>query len=232
MITTLQVLDTLQILKQTGNRDFYASILKAEIKIQGERRLEKSLRLLDEAASLLPAMRNPKELEERLDNQINGLFKERNGRDWILGQLRQHMLPERLYGSVLMAFAEYIRIGSRAKEIPHSWRLGTEYELEIFVECIARGISKDATWLETIRGPEACSLKRLGKQIQGLKLEPPSPIPWELAQDLTQEDSVGSRFMAFFEVDLKAHERKVGETRKILKAVKAGWAKHNNMEFH
>ena len=213
-----EALDTLNIMKETGNHVMLDSILKAEFKIQGARRLDTSLQFLDEAASLLSMIGNPKELENSLDHQTDQLLM--SDRHQIFELLKKGDLPEKLYASVLAVLGARARRQPSPQPIPNSRTIGsTESDLEVLVESIGRGICKEAKWLDSIRGEEACSLKRLGQKIHGMKGERPSQVELEFALELGREDTVGWKFMTFFDMDLKAHASAVEDTKKIQKAV-------------
>ena len=222
-----EALDTLNIMKETGNHVMLDSILKAEFKIQGARRLDTSLQFLDEAASLLSMIGNPKELENSLDHQTDQLLMTASDQHQIFELLKEGDLPEKLYASVLAVLGARAHRQPSPQPIDHSRTIGsTESDLEVLVESIGRGICKEAKWLDSIRGEEACSLKRLGQKIHGMKGERPSQVALQFALELGREDTVGWKFMTFFDMDLKAHASAVEDTKKIQKAVEVSWTKH------
>ena len=209
-------------MKQTRNYTMLEAILKAEFQIQGPNRLDASLQLLDEAASLLFAMDNPKELEESLDLQTRRLLEAPTDQLQIFGLLQHYNLPENLYASVLAVLGQLARDGAGRRPIQHHTIIRSNNRwLEVLVESIAKGIAKEAKWLDWIRGEEARSLKSLGKDIYAMK-ESKSEIELQLALELGQEETVGLKFMTYFNVDSQAHASAVQETKKIQKAVQVG----------
>ena len=217
-------------MKETGNHVMLDSILKAEFNIQGARRLDASLQLLDEAAGLLATIGKSKELENSLDHQTEQLLTTESDRHQIFELLKEDNLCENLYASVLAVLGARAHQGRSPQPIPHSRTIGsTESDLEVLVESIGRGICKDAKWLDSIRGAEACSVKKLGQKIHGMKGEPPSQVERALALELGHEDTVGWKFMTFFDMDLNAHASAVEETKKIQKVVEVGCANYGTV---
>ena len=218
---TREVLDTLDAIKhaQSSQDSMLPAILKARWRTSACS-FDIFHNLLAEVESILSSKGDgAKELQGSLDKQMWTLFNSHATRKEILKLLKEHRLRENLYPCALAVLGEFIGKEQRLNPISHISRIVTR-ELEILVDSIAKGINNQDEWLSSIRGDVASSVKILGEKIQGLRKEI-LQVELKFASELRREDSVGWKFMQYFEMDPEAHDSAVTKGQKIQDVIKA-----------
>lgn len=217
---TREVLETLDAIKnaQSSEDSMLHAILKAHWRT-GACSFDVFHALLADVDIILSSKGvGAKELQSSLDKKMRTFFSRDATRKEILKLLKEHGLRENLYPCALAVLGEFI--GQRLNALSHISPIVIPSELEILVESIAKGINNQDEWLSSVRGDVASSVKILGEKIQGLRKEN-LQVELKFASELGREDSVGWKFMQYWEMDVEAHASAVAKGQKIQEVIKA-----------
>lgn len=219
---TREVLETLDAIKnaQSSEDSMLHAILKAHWRT-GACSFDVFHALLADVEIILSSKGvGAKELQGSLDKQMRTFFSRYATRKEILKLLlKEHGLRENLYPCALAVLGEFVGKERRLNALSHISPIVTG-ELEILVVSIAKGINNQDEWLSSVRGDVASSVKILGEKIQGLRKEN-LQVELKFASELGREDSVGWKFMQYFEMDVEAHASAVAKGQKIQEVIKA-----------
>ena len=222
---TREVLETLDAIKnaQSSEDSMLHAILKAHWRTSACS-FDVFHALLAEVEIILSSKGDDaKELQGSLDKQMRTFFNSHATRKEILKLLKEpmkeHRLRENLYPCAIAVLGEFIGKERRLNAISHTSRIVTG-ELEILVVSIAKGIDNQDEWLSSVRGDVASSVKIMGEKIQGLRKEN-LQVELKFASEIGREDSVGWKFMQYFEMDVETHASAVAKGQKIQEVIKA-----------